>query len=55
MTSEDKKLLVAKIDTLYYSIDDVRLQSILTLLRDTVSSIKITEGKGMGFTADKES
>lgn len=53
MLQEDKTIIVAKIDTLYYSISDVQLQSILTLLRDVVNSLPIEGKKDMGFTNTK--
>jgi hypothetical protein len=50
MTKPGKEILLAKIDTLYYSFDDVRLQSILTILRDIVNSTQVEEDKELGFT-----
>lgn len=49
MTQHDKDILLAKIDTLHYSLADVQLQAITTLVRDLIISIEVTSRDEMGF------
>jgi hypothetical protein len=54
MTSTEKDILLAKIDTLSSSFADVQLQSIVRLLREVVCDIVTIDRSDMGFTANKK-
>lgn len=49
MSLNNKELLLAKIDTLYYSIADPQLQSVVGLLRDVVAHVDIDDKGELGF------
>lgn len=49
MTSSNQDILLAKIDTLYYSLADPQLQSIVSLIRDLAANVDIEDKGELGF------
>ena len=49
MTSNNKDILIAKIDVLWQSVSDPQLQTTIALLRDLAANVEVSEEGELGF------
>lgn len=49
MTSNNKDILIAKIDVLWQSVQDPQLQTVIALLRDLAANVDVSDKGEIGF------